>query len=540
MESVRVMMPSDTVRAMMSDSTAAVNKNYGLRHLFLASRDKQVYFAKLAEQAERYDEMADHMESVIKLGYELTVEERNLLSVAYKNAVGKRLVAWRIIARTEQREKSQGNAAWAREYCTKVEGELQKICGVILGLLDQSLIPKASNDESKVFYQKMKAEYLHYMEEMGRAVYWRCRAAAVDMAANCVVCKPDGMDQDQSKYLIPYGRNSGEASGDKDTGKDSGKASGDEDWSGGGENWTSGGLAWLGDKNWTSGGKGLAARTGRAAARSGGGKNWTSGGKHSGKGDKNWTSGGKGLASDGEDSGEASGGKDAGKNSDTARLEAAFGQAALQDDSLWSSLGNLNYHVFTRPAAFRHAGEASGDRDSEECEEEGLIWPRKADEAKKAEVTGGGKDSGKGLAGDGKDAVEGRPAASVDARGAAGTPAKAELAGEATQRRPRSPEGPTPRSSNNPRVAWRRCLCDGTGGSGGTCRHGCHELRPGIWTIRCRFCLPPRPGQRCRCHCSGCATDSEDSDAGEAAGGSGTGYRWAIKERKEEVDEWRS
>jgi len=30
-----------------------------------------------------------------------------------------------------------------------------------------------------------------------------------------------------------------------------------------------------------------------------------------------------------------------------ARLEAAFGQAALQDDSLWSRLGNSKYHVFT-------------------------------------------------------------------------------------------------------------------------------------------------------------------------------------------------
>jgi len=218
MESVRVMMPSDTVRAMMSDSTAAVNKNYGLRHLFLASRDKQVYFAKLAEQAERYDEMADHMESVLKLGYELTVEERNLLSVAYKNAVGKRLVAWRIIARTEQREKSQGNAAWAREYCTKVEGELQKICGVILGLLDQSLIPKASDDESNVFYQTMRNKYLATYAQVDRAIYWRCRVDAVNQPDQAF--EIDGMDQ--SKYLIPYGRNSGEASGDKDTGKDSG------------------------------------------------------------------------------------------------------------------------------------------------------------------------------------------------------------------------------------------------------------------------------------------------------------------------------
>merc|ERR1711972_558741 len=115
------------------------------------------YFAKLAEQAERYDEMANHMEAVGKLPDELSVEERNLLSVAYKNAVGSRRAARRIITSVEQKEKSKGNeenAKWAKEYCGKVEGELQGICDKILNLLDSNLIPKATTGESKVFYQK--------------------------------------------------------------------------------------------------------------------------------------------------------------------------------------------------------------------------------------------------------------------------------------------------------------------------------------------------------------------------------------------------
>merc|ERR1712083_1120451 len=98
----------------------------------------------------------------------LTVEERNLLSVAYKNAVGSRRAAWRIITSVEQKEKTKGNeeqAKHAKEYCTKVEVELQKICDTILGLLDKNLIPKAGNGESKVFYQKMKADYYRYIAE---------------------------------------------------------------------------------------------------------------------------------------------------------------------------------------------------------------------------------------------------------------------------------------------------------------------------------------------------------------------------------------
>merc|ERR1712206_66550 len=118
--------------------------------------------------AERYDEMANHMENVGKSPDELSVEERNLLSVAYKNAVGSRRAAWRIITSVEQKEKSKGNensAKYAKEYCSKVEGELQKICDTILSILDGNLIAKATNGESKVFYQKMKADYYRYIAE---------------------------------------------------------------------------------------------------------------------------------------------------------------------------------------------------------------------------------------------------------------------------------------------------------------------------------------------------------------------------------------
>merc|ERR1711941_244750 len=108
------------------------------------------------------------MENVGKGGEELSVEERNLLSVAYKNAVGSRRAAWRIITSVEQKETSKGNAEqakFAKEYCGKVEAELQKICDTILGLLDNNLISKASTGESKVFYQKMKADYYRYIAE---------------------------------------------------------------------------------------------------------------------------------------------------------------------------------------------------------------------------------------------------------------------------------------------------------------------------------------------------------------------------------------
>jgi len=149
------------------------------------AREKNVYFAKLAEQAERYDEMAKHMAVVGESDAELSTEERNLLSVAYKNAVGSRRAAWRIISSLKQKEEHKGNAenaTWAQEYCEKVEGELQEICSTILNLLDAKLIGNTSNAESKVFYLKMKADYHRYIAEFSKEEGKKKAAASADDA----------------------------------------------------------------------------------------------------------------------------------------------------------------------------------------------------------------------------------------------------------------------------------------------------------------------------------------------------------------------
>lgn len=130
-------------------------------------KDEQVQRAKLAEQAERYDDMAAAMKLVTETGVELSNEERNLLSVAYKNVVGARRSSWRVISSIEQKtEGSERKQQMAREYREKVEKELREICYDVLNLLDKFLIPKATNAESKVFYLKMKGDYYRYLAEV--------------------------------------------------------------------------------------------------------------------------------------------------------------------------------------------------------------------------------------------------------------------------------------------------------------------------------------------------------------------------------------
>uniref|UniRef100_A0A3P8ZVL9 14-3-3 protein epsilon n=1 Tax=Esox lucius TaxID=8010 RepID=A0A3P8ZVL9_ESOLU len=134
----------------------------------MADREHLVYQAKLAEQAERYDEMVESMKNVAGMDVELTVEERNLLSVAYKNVIGARRASWRIISSLEQKEENKGGEdklKMIREYRQTVETELKSICNDILDVLDKHLIPAANTGESKVFYYKMKGDYHRYLAE---------------------------------------------------------------------------------------------------------------------------------------------------------------------------------------------------------------------------------------------------------------------------------------------------------------------------------------------------------------------------------------
>lgn len=103
-------------------------------------KDELVQRAKLAEQAERYDDMASAMKQVTETGVELSNEERNLLSVAYKNVVGARRSSWRVISSIEQKtEGSEKKQQMAKEYREKVEKELREICYDVLVSTFQTL-----------------------------------------------------------------------------------------------------------------------------------------------------------------------------------------------------------------------------------------------------------------------------------------------------------------------------------------------------------------------------------------------------------------
>jgi 14-3-3 protein epsilon len=116
--------------------------------------------------------MMDYMSEVtLKSGdAELGVEERNLLSVAFKNVIGARRASWRIVSSIETKEEAKHSKESEKckliaAYKANVEAELTEICNRILDLLKNHLEDRCSAGESKVFYKKMKGDYWRYLAE---------------------------------------------------------------------------------------------------------------------------------------------------------------------------------------------------------------------------------------------------------------------------------------------------------------------------------------------------------------------------------------
>lgn len=132
------------------------------------TREENLFMARLAEQAERFEDMAEYMERVAKMGDELTLDERNLLSIAYKNSVGSRRQAVRMARASEEKEGPISGpevAELIKGYRNKMEQELHSRCADILAVLGRDLVPRASAGEPQVFYMKMKGDYYRYQAE---------------------------------------------------------------------------------------------------------------------------------------------------------------------------------------------------------------------------------------------------------------------------------------------------------------------------------------------------------------------------------------
>jgi hypothetical protein len=128
---------------------------------------KLVELVRVAETAERYEDMCKFVKKLVKLksekGEDLDVDERNLLSVAYKNVVGSKRASWRTLSGGFD----DADEELLSKYKGLVEDELEAICQEVLTLLEDHLCEtvKSHGDETEVFYLKMCGDYYRYLSE---------------------------------------------------------------------------------------------------------------------------------------------------------------------------------------------------------------------------------------------------------------------------------------------------------------------------------------------------------------------------------------
>jgi len=135
--------------------------------LFNDERANLVLMARLAESSERYEDMCRIMRALVEWTSaqptkpDLTVEERNLMSVAYKNVVGARRTACRALHADEHKDNNI-----VKLYLKQVEAELEALCKDALDLLQNILLKNNTEEnEARVFYLKMAGDYYRYLAE---------------------------------------------------------------------------------------------------------------------------------------------------------------------------------------------------------------------------------------------------------------------------------------------------------------------------------------------------------------------------------------
>lgn len=128
-----------------------------------------IFMARVADQAERYDDMIDFLIQIIEnKETELTSDERNLFSVGFKNYINSSRTAWRTIEAIEKSDKYSQYANECSRYKMQVLRELETKCKKVIYIIKDLILPKSSEIEARTFYLKMIGDYYRYIGENAR------------------------------------------------------------------------------------------------------------------------------------------------------------------------------------------------------------------------------------------------------------------------------------------------------------------------------------------------------------------------------------
>jgi len=132
----------------------------------MANIEENIFLARVAEQAERFEDMVEFLSKVLDAkGADVTSDERNLLSVAFKNLISSKRTACRTIAAIEQNPKYVNYAEALSSYKSSIENKLISDCQGIIRIINDKVLSKSCAGESRAFFVKMVGDYYRYIAE---------------------------------------------------------------------------------------------------------------------------------------------------------------------------------------------------------------------------------------------------------------------------------------------------------------------------------------------------------------------------------------
>ena len=128
--------------------------------------EEKIFLARVAEQAERFEDMVDFLEEVLAAkGGSVNPDERNLLSVAFKNLISSKRAACRTISAIEQNPKYAKFNGALLTYKGNIETQLANDCQKIIDMINNRVLNTDCADEAKAFFIKMVGDYYRYIAE---------------------------------------------------------------------------------------------------------------------------------------------------------------------------------------------------------------------------------------------------------------------------------------------------------------------------------------------------------------------------------------
>ena len=132
----------------------------------MSSVEENIFLARVAEQAERFEDMVNYLAAVLDTkGGEVTADERNLLSVAFKNLISSKRAACRTIAAIEQNPKYSKFSDALAKYKENIESQLTADCEKVVEMIQSKVLAKECDGEAKAFFVKMVGDYYRYIAE---------------------------------------------------------------------------------------------------------------------------------------------------------------------------------------------------------------------------------------------------------------------------------------------------------------------------------------------------------------------------------------